>query len=104
MLREPDRVIGRVHEWMFQDRELIIAPWEEIVPVSGRAAAREEARRLVRLGQAGERGRTDGRTRPSVGRCVETGAGVGGLRWNRAGWGWMTTRSARWPGPIPTSR
>jgi len=58
MLREPDRVIGRVHEWMFQDRELVTAPWDEIVPVSGRVAAREEARRLVRLGQAGELGPT----------------------------------------------
>ena len=53
MLREPDRVVNHVHEWMFQDRDLTTATWEEIVPESGRAAARESARKLVRLGQEG---------------------------------------------------
>ena len=53
MLREPDRVVNHVHEWMFQDRNLTTATWEQIVPASGHAAAREGARRLVRLGQEG---------------------------------------------------
>jgi len=53
MLREPDRVVNHVHEWMFQDRDLTTATWEEIVPESGRATARESARKLVRLGQEG---------------------------------------------------
>ena len=53
MLREPDRVVNHVHEWMFQDLELTTATWEEIVPASGRAAARESARKLVRLAQEG---------------------------------------------------
>ncbi|MEP7017058.1 MAG: hypothetical protein ABI899_03450 [Actinomycetota bacterium] len=53
MLREPDRVVNHVHEWMFQDRDLTTATWEEIVPASGRAAARESARKLVRLAQEG---------------------------------------------------
>ena len=58
MLREPDRVVNHVHEWMFQDRDLTTATWEEIVPASGRVAARESARKLVRLGQEGELGPT----------------------------------------------
>jgi hypothetical protein len=53
MLREPDREIARVHEWMFKDRDLTCATWEEIVPEAGHAAARESARKLVRLGQEG---------------------------------------------------
>ena len=56
MLREPHRVIDSVHEWMFRDLELTTATWEEIVPVAGRVAAREGARKLVRLGQEGELG------------------------------------------------
>jgi len=59
MLREPEREIERLHEWMFRDhRDLIVATWEEIVPAAGRAAAREGARALVRLGQLGELGST----------------------------------------------
>jgi len=53
MLREPDRVISRVHEWMFQDPDVKPASWEEIVPDAGRAAARQRARKLVRLGHEG---------------------------------------------------
>lgn len=56
MLREPDRMVDRVHEWMFQDRDLVTATWEQIVPDAGRASAREGARKLVRLGQEGELG------------------------------------------------
>ncbi|MEO8518320.1 MAG: hypothetical protein ABI438_04010 [Dermatophilaceae bacterium] len=59
MLREPEREIERLHEWMFRDHpDLIVATWEEIVPAAGRAAAREGARALVRLGQLGELGPT----------------------------------------------
>ncbi len=53
MLRDPDREIRRVHQWMFQDPDLIPATWEEIVPQAGRAAARQGARKLVRLGHEG---------------------------------------------------
>lgn len=58
MLREPDRLISRVHEWMFKDRDLMTATWEEIVPESGRVAARASARKLVRLSQEGGLGPT----------------------------------------------
>ncbi|MEP7035187.1 MAG: hypothetical protein ABI662_09125 [Dermatophilaceae bacterium] len=56
MLREPERVIDRVHEWMFQDRELLTGTWDEIAPEADRGAAREGARKLVRLGQEGGMG------------------------------------------------
>jgi hypothetical protein len=58
MLREPDRVIRHVREWMFQDREVIPTRWEEIVPEAGRAAARDNALRLVHLGNEGGLGPT----------------------------------------------
>lgn len=56
MLRDPDHEIRRVHEWMFQGVDVKPATWEEIVPAAGRAATRQDARKLVRLGQEGELG------------------------------------------------
>ena len=38
MLREPDRLVDRVHEWMFQDRDLLISTWEQIVLPTPEAA------------------------------------------------------------------
>ena len=58
MLREPDRVIRHVREWMFDDPHVIPACWEEIVPEAGRAAALDNALKLVRLGNEGGLGPT----------------------------------------------
>ena len=53
MLRKADREIARVEDSMFQDPDLIAATWEEIAPEAGRVAAREDALKLVRVGQDG---------------------------------------------------
>lgn len=58
MLRDPAHEIRRVHEWMFQDADVKIATWEEIVPEAGRAIARQSAQQLVRLGRQGDLGET----------------------------------------------
>ena len=58
MLREPDRVIRHVREWMFQDPAVIPASWEQIVPEAGRTSARDNALRLVHLGNEGGLGPT----------------------------------------------
>ena len=58
MLRNPDREIRRVEDWMFHDPDLMPATWEEIAPEAGRAAAREDALTLVRAGQEGGLGQT----------------------------------------------
>lgn len=58
MLRDPDGLIGRVEEFMFSDSGLVPAPWEDIVPEAGRAAACEDALQLARLGHAGGLGTT----------------------------------------------
>ncbi len=53
MLREPERVINGVREWMFPDPDVKPGAWEEIVPEAGRARARDGALKLVRLGREG---------------------------------------------------
>lgn len=58
LLRHSDREIRRVEDCMFQDPDLMPSTWEEIVPEAGRAAAREDALKLVRLGREGGLGPT----------------------------------------------
>lgn len=53
LLRDPGRVISGVQESMFAGSGLVPAAWEDILPVVGRAAAREDALELVRLGSEG---------------------------------------------------
>ena len=45
---------------------------------------------------------TAGRSRPSAGPVGWPGRGSRGRGSNPGSWRWMTTRSGRWPGPIPT--
>jgi hypothetical protein len=57
-LRNANREIRRVEEWMFHKSGFVAGTWDEITAEGGRFAARDDARQLVQAGNKGGLGPT----------------------------------------------
>jgi Zn-dependent protease with chaperone function len=58
LLRNANREIRRVEEWMFHKSGFVAGTWDEITAEGGRFAARDDARQLVQAGNKGGLGPT----------------------------------------------